>query len=166
MSSTTHKLLNPEVENIVTLAHDFSELMHGAHIAYNVILQTKAHSSNNFSEDWSKWIKSLQKKMLNYSGFSPETVLSYVPNLQPHTHKFVLDWWDFVNSKQSLQQRDDLIEIQEFKTKGYKARIHGSKYDDVSEDKWIGLGKFEYRLKQVKTILKDVFAGLEVKANA
>ena len=160
-ASVKQKLLSPEVKKIVILAHDFSEVMYGAHIAYNCIIQTKRYSSTAFSDDWSEWTRHLRKKMLDYSSFSPDTVLSYVPNLRSHTRQFMLDWWSVVTSTQSIQKRNELIESQEFNTKGHKARIRGNKCEDVSEDKWIGLKKLDYRMIQVKTILQDVYTGLE-----
>ena len=160
-TSVKQKRLSSEVEKMVLLAHDFSELMYGAHIAYNCILQTKKYSSAAFTDDWTKWTGGLRNKMLDYPGFSPDTVLSLVPNLRPHTHKFVQDWWSFVNFNLSTQKRDELIETQEFNTKRHKARIRGNKCEDVPEDQWIGLRKLEYRMRQVKTILQDVYTGLE-----
>ena len=160
-TSVKQKGLNPEIEKIVVLAHDFSELMYGAHITYNCILQKKKYSSTAFSDDWNEWTKGLRKKMLDYAGFSPDAVLLYVPNLRSHTRQFVLDWWRFVNSNQSTQKRDELIEMQEFNTKRHKARIRQNKCEDVPEDDWIGLGRLEYRMRQVKTIIQDVYTGLE-----
>lgn len=162
LTAVNQKLLSPEVEKMVILAHDFSELMYGAHCAYNCILQKNKFSSNCFSTDWSEWSKNIRKNMLNYSGFDLDTVLTISPNLRPHTRQFVIDWWGFAtSSNQTIQKRNDLIESQESNTKRHKARIRQNKFDDVSEEQWIGLSKLEFRMTQMKRILLDVYTGLE-----
>ena len=160
--SINQKLLSPEVEKTVILAHDFSELMFGAHCAYNCILQNKKFSTTDSSDEWTEWIKNIRLNMLDFSNFNPSAVLTFPPNLRPYTRQFVINWWDFVTSPSaSVFRRNELIESQEANTKRYKARIRQNKYDDVAEAKWIGLGKLEYRMSQVKTILQDIYTGME-----
>lgn len=151
--------LNEEVRRVLILAHDFSELMYGAHITYNYILQKEKFSNNYFSENWSKWIKNIKKTMIDYKGFEPDDVLSYTFNVREHTRLFINGWWNFVrSSSHSEKLRNELITNQEYQTKMVKARIKNKndKYDDVIENQWIGLNKLEYRIPQVKRILSDI----------
>jgi hypothetical protein len=154
-------LLSASVKPTVVLAHDFSELMFGAHCAYNCALQTRKYSSDPFEDDWSEWIKNLRHRMLRFKGFDPEKVLAMTPTLRVHTRKFLLQWWDFVTAPtQSIKARNELIATQELAAKGPKARIRQNKLDDVPEGQWIGLGHLDYRMTQVKTIIQDVYTGL------
>ena len=158
----SRKLLSPEIQSRVVLAHDFSEVMFGAHCAYNCILQKQKFSLSTFEDNWSDWRKTLRTSMLDYNGFDMDEAISLAPNLRSHTSQFVSDWWGFAkSSSQPLQKRDALVESQEFNTKRHKARIRQNRLDDVSEGKWIGLSRLDYRMYQVRTILKDVFTGLK-----
>lgn len=161
-SSKSGKLSN-EVKHDVILAHDFSELIYGAHCAYNCILQNKKFSSEGFSDEWLEWVTNLRKNMLDYKNFDPEIVVSYVPGLRAHTRQFIFNWWDFVTSAPfSTEIPEQIIADQELNVKGYKARIRQNKFDDVSEGKWIGLSKLEYRMGQVKNIIQDIYSGIEI----
>jgi len=160
--SVNQKLLSPEIQSRVVLAHDFSEVMFGAHCAYNCILQKQKFSLSTFEDNWSDWRKALRTSMLDYNGFDMDEAISLAPNLRSHTSHFVRDWWQFsTSSSQSIQKRNALVETQEFNTKRHKARIRQNRHDDVSDGKWIGLSRLDYRMYQVKAILKDVFTGLK-----
>lgn len=159
--STSQNSLDPSIAQTITLAHDFSELMYGAHCAYNCILQRKKFASSSFSDEWTLWIKSFQNRMLDFKGFNPEEVLSMAPNLRSFTRQFFLAWWAFVTSSHhSIHTRDELIEAQESHTKRHKARIRQNRCEDVFEDRWIGLQTLDYRRKQVSIILQDVYTGM------
>ncbi len=156
-----YKKLDKDIQKMLILAHDFSELMYGAHIAYNCILQHNKFGSIAFSDEWESWIKNIRKNMINFSGFNPDDVFNLAIRVRPHTCKFVYDWWNYIlTSSPQKKQRNDLIETQEFHTKLVKARIRQNKYDDVQEEKWIGLTKLEYRMPQAQGILKDIINGL------
>jgi len=149
--------LNEEVRRVLILAHDFSELMYGAHIAYNCVLQKEKFSNDYFSEDWSNWINNIAETMIDYKGFNPDNLLNYAFNVREHTRLFVHEWWKFVRSSSPSEKlRNELIIKQESQTKLVKARIKRKNYDDVNENRWIGLGKLEYRMPQAKRILSDI----------
>lgn len=155
------KNLDKDIRELLTLAHDFSELMYGAHIAYNCLLQHNKFDTSAFSGDWNEWLKSVRRNMIDFSGFHPDAVFEIAHRVRPHTRQFVYDWWNYISaSSQSTKMRNELIEAQEFNTKRVKSRIRQNKYDDVQEEQWIGLTKLEYRMPQAKRILQDIIAGL------
>jgi hypothetical protein len=146
---------------MLTLAHDFSELLYGAHIAYNCLLQQATFSNNYYEEDWDNWLKDLPQNMLHYSGFNPEDLFQYALTTKGYTEQFVKDWWVLVNQQRGdMAKRDSLIQRQEAQVKGHKARIRWNKLDDVKEEQWIGLSYLDYRFGNVKTILNDIKTGL------
>lgn len=152
--------MDEKVRRMLILAHDFSELMFGAHIAYNCILQKEKFSNDCFSDDWSGWLTNIKKAMIDYNGFNPDDIFSYALKVRDHTRTFVHQWWDFVRaSTPSEEFRNELIAKQEYQTKLVKARIRQKKYDDVKEESWIGLDKLEYRLPQAERILSDIKEG-------
>ena len=155
---------NPDsISKTITMAHDFSELMYGAHLHYNYILQQKVFQSNFYLNEWREWVKQLRKTMIDYNGFDPNEILQkYALTTRSTTAEFIKDWWrqaqsDFKNTKK-LEQ---LITQQEVNAKGSKARLRWNKTEDVKEDKWIGLTFFDYRFFQVRTIINDIKQGLK-----
>lgn len=155
------KNLDKDIRDMLTLAHDFSELMFGAHIVYNCLLQHNKFDTTAFSDKWDEWLKNIRRNMIDFSKFHPDGVFEFAQRVRPHTRQFVYDWWNYISaSSQSTKKRDELIEAQEFNTKLVKARIRRNKYDEVQEEQWIGLKKLEYRMPQAKRILQDIIAGL------
>jgi len=147
---------------MLTLAHDFSELMYGAHIAYNCQLHKKVFNSNYFDEYWDDWINNIQSNMIDFQNFNPRSLFEFALTTRSTTIKFVEDWWLLTQMKFiDLSERDSLIQQQEAIVKGSKARIRWNKTDDVKEQKWLGLQYFDYRFNQARTILKDIKTGLQ-----
>lgn len=147
---------------ILILAHDFSEMMHGAHIAYNCLLQQTAFTKTYYKEDWTTWLKDLPHNMLSYSSFNPNDLFQYAVSTRPYTAQFVKDWWSLVrHHNDDESKRNNLIRQQEAQAKGHKARIRWDKLDDVKEKEWIGLSYLDYRFGKVKTILNDIKEGLK-----
>ncbi|MGC9353148.1 MAG: DUF6361 family protein [Mariniphaga sp.] len=146
-----------ELKDTLILAHDFSELMHGAHIAYNNILQGRVFGSYNFSDEWHDWLENIRQNMIDFENFNPEDLFVLAPTTRPVSIQFVRDWWEnTVAGFPDLSKRDLLIENQEAAVKGAKARIMHNKTDDVKENGWLGLQHFEYRFFQARVILNDI----------
>lgn len=159
-AAVQHNLAN-NLTALLTLAHDFSELLYGAHIAYNCLLQQTAFSNNHYEEDWDAWLQDLHKNLLRHSMFNPQDLFQYALTTKGYTIKFVIQWWDLVSQqKVDIKKRNDLIKLQEAHAKGHKARLQWNKLDDVKEEIWKGIRHFNYRFPNVKTILNDIKEGL------
>jgi hypothetical protein len=152
-----------ELKKQLTIAHDFSELMYGAHITYNHLLQKAKFNKSNYEEDFDEWLYSLRHEMIDFEGFDVSTLISYNPHTRKTTQKFLHSWWELVNETSiDRVRRDELVESQEFDVKKSKSRLRYKKLDDVREEGWIGLTFLQYRNRVVKTILSDIKRGLEV----
>jgi len=155
--------LSANQKDMLILAHDFSELMYGAHLAYNCLLHHKVFNSDNYDEEFQRWIGSIQDNMLDYSNFNPDMLFGYAITTRPTTAQFVKDWWKHTQSSfKDIKKRDTLIEQQETMVKGRKARLRWNKTDDVEENTWLGLKHFDYRFFQTRNILKDIRIGIGV----
>ena len=153
--------LSSELKSMLILAHDFSEVMYGAHLAYNCQLHHKVFNSNHHDATWNDWLANIQTNMLDYHNFNPDKIFSYALTTKSSTMDFVKTWWQQTQlGFLDLNLRDNLIEKQEAIVKGSKARIRYKKTDDVKENYWQGLTYFDYRYNQGKTILKDIKSGL------
>lgn len=153
--------ITANLKAMLILAHDFSELMYGAHLAYNCCLHNKVFNSNHFDEEWNDWLKDIKDNMLDYENFNPDVLFSYAITTRGTTAQFVKDWWKLTqNNFPDIKKRDVLVEQQEAMVKGGKARLRWKKTDDVKENNWLGLKHFDYRFFQARTILKDIRTGL------
>jgi hypothetical protein len=153
--------LSDKLKAMLILAHDFSELMYGAHLAYNCQLHHKVFNSTYFDADFQEWIDDIEHNMIDYSNFNPDILFSYATTTKSTTVQFVKDWWKQTqNGCKDLKKRDTLIEQQEAIVKGGKARLRWKKTDDVKENNWLGLRHFDYRFFQARTILKDIRTGI------
>ncbi len=150
------------LRQLIILAHDFSELLYGAHIAYNHILQNLKRPDENNGAWWEKWIANIQSAMIDFEGFDPGYIFEhYAFRTKSFTRFFVLEWWDFIrHGGEDLQRRNGLIINQEKSNKAGKARLAWKKLDDVSEGQWIGLSTLDYRYHKGKGILTDIKKGL------
>lgn len=149
------------LKTMLVLAHDFSELMYGAHLGYNCQLHHKVFNSDYFDEDWSAWLNAIQDDMLDFENFKPDTLFGYATTTKGTTVQFVKDWWKHTkNNFPDVKNRSKLIEHQEAMVKGGKARLRWNKTDDVKENNWLGLRHFDYRFFQARTILKDIKTGI------
>lgn len=162
VQAAIHSPIEDELKKVLVIAHDFSHLMYGAHIAYNCLLQQKVFNNNCFKEDWQRWMETVQKNMLDYENFNPDAVLSYSMTTRNTTRQFIRDWWQqvqlgFINP----EAKDTLILQQEAIVKAGKARLKWNKTDDVKENVWTGLRHLEYRFTQARNILKDIKDGTD-----
>lgn len=141
----------------LTCAHDFSELMYGANIAYNNILQKKTFNNSSFDVEWTNWLADIRHNLINFESFNPEDLYKISPTTRSSSLHFVQEWWEnTIAGFPDMNKRDKLIENQEAVVKKSKARIIHNNFDDVKEDEWLGLKHFEYRFFQARVILNDI----------
>lgn len=153
--------LSDNLKGRLILSHDFSELMYGAHLAYNCQLQSKVFNSNYYEKEFQEWIDGIKNNMIDYSNFNPDILFSYATTTKSTTALFVKEWWKQTKDGfKDLKKRDLMIEQQEAMVKGGKARLRWKKTDDVKEKIWLGLKHFDYRFSPARTILKDIKTGL------
>lgn len=158
--STDSLPLPDSLRAMLVLAHDFSMLMYGAHLAYNCQLQHKLNS-DCFDVKFQEWTEQIGDLMLDYDHFNPQSLFSYATTTRSNTAQFVQDWWQQTQlGFPDHQKRDALIEQQEARVKGAKARLRWNKLDLVKEEKWQGLKFFEYRFSRARTIVNDIKVGL------
>ena len=149
------------IADLSILAHDFSELMYGAHLFYNKLLQQKVFQNDHYDLDWSIWKSELSKTMIDYDRFDPSKLWQHATTTRPQTTSFVTDWWNEAKQGFSNEKKlGQLISAQEAYAKKGRARLQWNKVETVKENGWVGLTRFDYRFKQVKTILNDIITQL------
>lgn len=141
----------------IQLAHDFSELMYGSHLFYNMMIQEKKFGNGFYLNEWELWKNGILDNLMLGSGFNPDEIFSLGKVNRDETVVFIKRFWEMANrgfdDEKSLR---NMVTNQEFGVKGAKARLHPEKLHDVQEEKWIGLRHFEYRFRQSKVIINDI----------
>ena len=159
--------LRENLKSILLLAHDFSELMYGAHTTYNCLLHHEVFNSDNFDEEKEHWLYYIKDNMIDFNSFNPDNLFTYALTTRTTTMKFVKDWWKLtLNKENDMKKLRKMIEFQEASVKGSKARLRWKKTEDVRENKWIGLNYLGYRFNQVRTIITDIRTGLKNNASS
>jgi len=150
-----------KLKKTITLAHDFSELMYGAQILYNQILQKEIFKEDFKVEEFEEWKKQLSNEMIDFDGFQPNDITLLAPTSKPHTKFFLTEWWKEAQTGFNNYSRIKwLIQSQEANAKGNKARMNGNNTEGLKEGKWIGLTQFNYRFVQANNILHDILSKL------
>ena len=151
------------IKDMLVLAHDFSEIVYGAHIAYNSQLQQEVFNNDYYADEFDNWISNIKNEMLDFKNFNPDILPTYATTTRQSTMQFIKTWWEHTQSGfPNLRKRDTLIREQESMVKTNKARLVWKKTDDVREGEWLGLRHFAYRFPQGKAILTDIKEGCKI----
>lgn len=152
------KLEDVTLRNSVLHALKFWQLMKGAHIRYNCILQAHCGTSEKqekFESDWEHWRENLPTYLENWStDFMWGVVQGQGRKVRPETRKFIETWIE--QCQQSVNDIDEcnrLVKRQERMNKGKRARL--SKNEGAIND-WVGFSALEYRFQQVRQLLADI----------
>jgi hypothetical protein len=140
----------------IILAHDFAELMVGAHIAYNQELQLHFYQNDPFKEKWEDWYTHFKNRMIAPNSFDPDQLFIHTSGNK--AGQFIHDWWSLISAGEMDPTRKSyIIKRQERWAKGSKARISNNRRNDVKEAVQLGLGRLEYRFSNAKIIVNDIF---------
>lgn len=153
----THYRLPSSILNDIYLAHDFSELMYGSNIFYNILLQKKKFGTEHFRAEWEEWKGRLFEEMILGESFSPDEIFKLGRVSRESTMNFIKEFWKMAQKgfKDEIGL-EKLISGQELGVKGGKARLIPNRSHDIQQEKKLGLGRFDYRFRQAKVIINDI----------
>lgn len=153
----------PEItKRNIKLGKDFDFIVHGAHIRYNCLLNKK---NTVYIQKWNAWLSELKKEKEMIIEFDIDDLLSKAESTKTQTKAFIKNWIETISEPiVNTQKLDELIIKQEKDNKKRLARL--SAENPNSENKWIGMGEGEeslhYRFKNAKTLVTDIFNGLNI----
>lgn len=151
-----------DVSKVVQTAKDFSFLMEGAHIRYNIQLQAKYGSEEKqmtFEDDWKGWSERL--KQFKWHLFDRAYMWSLThehSNVKSFTTSFINSWLDGIQDGISEGILDELVRKQEIRNKGGRSKLRPN--NDTRYGNWVGIRTLSYRFGNVKTIVSDIYNGL------
>lgn len=172
--------LGKELQRTLLGARDFWQLLEGAHIRYNILLQKRHGTETKRLEFETRWIE-WTNCMAHFPWHSWDTErlwqLAHQQNhqIQGFTKRFVCEWIQTVQQAMQglaegstqglmksatwdLEALDTLVINQECANKKSRARLKLSADEQIS--KWIGIDALDYRYTQAQTIVKDIDRGL------
>ncbi len=152
-----------DLQRIIAAARDFWQLMYGAHIRYNCLIQAKRGTrqlQTEFESLWDEWKAELTSFPWERwdTGILWELTKRHHRRVKGYTIEFVESWIDGVHHNASTGSLDALVTRQERLNKKVRARLHPTA--DVSENEWVGINDLNYRLNVARTIINDIDAGL------
>ena len=154
------KSITKATKTYLQLAKGFDEIIHGAHIRYNCLLQEKFGTEtklSEFSKMWSEWRQKIMAKNGIVHDFDENLLFELSTTLRPFSRSFVTSWIDGLRKNESVEFFNHLVTDQEKNNKGGKARLRAGATEKVSD--WIGIDGLSYRFPVVKTIVSDIKQG-------
>jgi len=164
--------LPPKLREILDHARNFSEVMHGAPLLYNLILAEQAHwdeGAAKYRRAFGEWAKAVYARSRVLAQWDRkrfwEIVRSINPRITASTFEFINAWWDLVLGGDAARLRDNptarlLIRDRERRLKKSLARIDNPRAQEL----WTGdsgSAQLEFRWFISQKLLGDIFDGLE-----
>ncbi|WP_147533027.1 DUF6361 family protein [Bacillus marasmi] len=142
-----------QIRSDYQMAKSFAEFIYGAHLRYNVILSN--HEDDGVLQKWEEW----HEKMEPYSSLDLQEIV--VKRLHINNPKLL----PFLVKLQLAMQADHIDKLDELilqREKSLKGRKRSKLYNrhEFTYEGWVGIDKLQFRLRQAKNILGDIFEGL------
>ena len=156
--------LSAELLRTLVGARDFWQLLKGAHIRYNVLLQRRHGTEgkqNEFEELWRGWCDEIGR--FPWERWNTQTLWDLASRhrrqVREFTKRFVSKWIEAVHADSSdVGALDALVTQQELLNKKGRARLKPNAEERVTG--WVGIESLDYRFPQARTIIQDIHAGL------
>ncbi|MFZ0279432.1 MAG: DUF6361 family protein [Candidatus Sulfotelmatobacter sp.] len=164
--------LPPKLREMLDHAQNFSEVMHGAPLLYNLILAEQAHRNDSvakYRRNFGEWAKLLSARSRDLAQWKRERfwelVRSVNPRITARTYEFINSWWDLALAGNAAGLSDSqaarlLISERERCLKKNLARIDNPRAQEL----WTGdsgTAQLEFRWSISQQLLGDIFDGLE-----
>lgn len=150
----------PGLSATVEHARDFWQIMRGAHIRYNCLLQRGADDptlEQQFEGEWEEWLEDMNPFPDSWDNdFFWGLVGTRSGSIGP-TNSFVARWIEQTRQGcPDLGKCDELVRLQEMQNKGPRARLRSDNREGHPSG-WLGIRDLNYRLPVVLQILRDIY---------
>lgn len=164
--------LPAKLRELLDHARNFSELIHGGQLLYNLILaeQTEQEEYITHYRQWlAKWAALISSRSNVFTSWSRarfwELVQAANPRIKSRTREFIDGWWDLAVAGKPSAVREDraarsLIRDRERHLKKTLARIDNRPV----QEQWkggSGTAQIDYRWGITQQLLDDIFTGVE-----
>ena len=177
VEQTINKILDKELRTNLIEAHDLALFLHGLHIAYNIALWETICEDDEFidklKDSGRQWRKCLDNRLLSRIQLKEDFDISKcIASSRPkdYTKDFLNNAYQLVFKHTSWDVFEDKLKAickeQERRNKNVKSRFykieHKQTIPDMNFDsyKWIGFPLISYRYYSARSIISDIYAGL------
>lgn len=164
--------LPPRLREILDHAQNFSEVMHGAPLLYNLMLAQEAQREEGVSQylhDVAEWAEAIAKRAKVLAQWDRkrfwEIVRSANPRITAPTNDFINAWWNLALAGGAAQVSANttarvLISERERRLKKGLARLANPRAQELWNGS-SGTARLEFRWTISQRLLGDIFDGLE-----
>jgi hypothetical protein len=164
--------LSAKLRVMLDHARNFSEVMHGAPLLYNLILAEQDHRDEGvtkYRQGLTEWAALLSERSRVLAGWNRERFWQLIHAVNPRitnpTYEFINTWWDLALAGDAARLGEsatarNLIRERERRLKKSLARINNSRAQEL----WTGdsgTAQLEFRWRISQKLLGDIFDGLE-----
>jgi uncharacterized protein DUF6361 len=164
--------LPPKLREMLDHAQNFSEVMHGAPLLYNLILSEQARQKDGaakYREGFAGWAQSLSERARALAQWNRERFWELARSVNPRitapTYEFINSWWELSLASDAVGLCNSstarlLIRERERRLKKNLARIDNPRAQELwSGDS--GTAQLDFRWFISQRLLKDIFDGLK-----
>ena len=151
------------LRSVMLGARDFWQLLKGAHIRYNVLIQRKQSTTakrEEFEQEWNEWLGAMSS--FPWDRWNTDLLWQLASKhgrqIRGFTKRFVLNWIAAVHDGAAVERYDELVIKQEWRNKHPRARL--TEGADERRTEWVGIRELDYRFTQARTIVRDIHRGL------
>lgn len=149
-------------------ALQFSFVLEGAHIRYNVLIAQRANNLNHLKcldEEFELWLDQARNQLTIFDRQSVdcwyESAFGPYKNANNRTREFIENWCDLISERASVDKLDACVRQQAIANKGARCLLKKA----LSENQgWVGMRKLEFRWPSAKVILQDIQEGLNANS--
>lgn len=148
------------IKNDYDMAMRFADFIYGANIRYNIILSERGNEDAN--EEWDMWYKSVTRGfMQGYDVNEAFNRLGISGRNRARLLPFMSRW------KQAVVEGDEpamdkLIIAREIELKGKeRAKLNNDGVLRWKKGIWLGGGKLQFRYRNARRIIEDIFHGMD-----
>jgi len=162
------KDMSSEIQTDYKLAFNFSRLIHGAHIRYNLIFFRSAEKEEQvgkFDEQWKQW--AMDMRAFDFNSWNTEALFYRVELRYGSTKEFIRRWVDFARKVNTLDLDtvdNLLIKREEFLKGKERSKLNKSRELAGGYKKAIGIiDPLQFRWPNARRLLNDMLEGLETQ---
>jgi hypothetical protein len=153
-------------------AQNFSEIMHGAPLIYNLVLAEQTQLDDGvtkYRQRFAEWAQSLAERSRIFVAWKRERFWELVRTanrrISSSTHEFIDTWWDLALAGDAARLSDSLIARSLIRDRERRLKKNLARIDNPrAQELWrgdSGSAQLEFRWLISQRLLEDIFTGLE-----
>lgn len=149
-------------------ALEFSFVLKGAHIRYNILLAIRSGNAafkDKLEEEFALWIEQARSRQVY---FTQENIDSWYQlafglseRINNRTRKFIEGWCHLITTHSPTSELDKCVRAQAIANKGGRCLLNKALNEQQG---WVGMFNLEFRWPTARTILQDIQEGLSAKS--